>query len=163
MNSKSQDKKQVWVWAEHYQGELAKVSLGLLGRARELCQQLGGGEVASVLVGTDSQELVNKLLGHGSDRVYLASDSRLSLFETELCAHVMISLIQNHQPEIVLWSTSSLARETASRVAAKLGTGLTAHCIDLYIEEVQGKPLLVAVVAGWGGNMTLKKNVERQD
>ena len=67
MNSGAQDKSRVWVWAEHYRGKLAKVSLGLLGKAHELCQQLGGGEVAAVLVGADSPELVTELIVYGSD------------------------------------------------------------------------------------------------
>ncbi len=156
MNSQAKDRSQIWVWAEHYQEKLAKASLGLLGKACELCQQLGGGEVASVLVGPDSQQLVAELIDHGSDKVYLASDPCLSPFEIELCAHIMTRLIQSQQPEIVLWGATSLGREIASRVAARLGTGLTAHCIDLYIEEVGGECQLVAVVAGWGGNLTLK-------
>ncbi|MFC1865041.1 electron transfer flavoprotein subunit alpha/FixB family protein [Chloroflexota bacterium] len=156
MNSKVKDKRQVWVWVEHHQEKLTKASLGLLGKAHELCQQLGGGEVASVLVGADSQPLAAELIDYGSDKVYLADAPSLSLFETELCAHLMTRLVRSHQPEIVLWGATSLGRETASRVAAKLGTGLTAHCIDLYIDEVKGKRQLVAVVAGWGGNLTLK-------
>lgn len=156
MNSQVKDGSQVWVWAEHYQGKIARVSLGLLGKANELCQQLGGGEVASVAVGAGSQQLVTELIDYGSDRVYIANDPRLSPFDTELCSLHMTRLIQSYQPDIVLWGATSLARETASRVAAKLGTGLTAHCIALYIEEVSGKRQLVAEVAGWGGNLALK-------
>jgi len=136
VNPQAKDKSRVWVWAEHHQEKPAKVSLGLLGKAHELCQQLGGGEVTSVLVGTDSQQLVAELIDHGSDKVYLASDPCLSPFEIELCAHLMTRLIQNHQPEIVLWGATSMGREIASRVAAKLDTGLTAHCVDLCIEKV---------------------------
>lgn len=147
---------QVWVWAEHHGGELHSVCLGLLGKAHELCQQLGGGEVSSVLVGAQSEQLVTELIDHGSDKVYLADESILSPFDTELRAGIMTKLIQSHQPQIVLWGASSPERETASRVAAKLRTGLTAHCIDLYIEEIDGKPQLVMVVAGWGGNLSLK-------
>lgn len=147
---------QVWVCAEHHRGELHGVSLGLLGRARELCQQLGGGEVSSVLVGAQSEQLVTELIDHGSDKVYLAGEPILNPFDTELRAGIMARLIQSHQPEIVLWGAGSLECETASRVAAKLRTGLTAHCIGLYIEEIDGKPQLVAVVAGWGGNLSLK-------
>ncbi len=154
MNRKK--KSQVWVWIEHYQGKLAKVSLGLLGKAHELCQQLDSGEVASVLAGADSQKLVAELIDYGSDKVYLVDAPSPSLFETERCAHLMSKLIQSYQPEIVLWGATSLGRETAARVAAKLGTGLIAHCIDLYIEEIKGKRRLVMVVAGWGGNLTLK-------
>ncbi len=156
MSSQIKNKRQVWVWTEQYQGKLTTVSLGLLGKAQELCQQLGGGEVAAVLVGADSTQLVTKLIEHGSDKVFLADDSSLTIFETELCAHLMTRLVQIHQPDIVLWGATSLGRETASRVATRLGTGLTAHCIDLYIEEIKEKRQLVTVVAGWGGNLTLK-------
>ncbi|MFC1904687.1 electron transfer flavoprotein subunit alpha/FixB family protein [Chloroflexota bacterium] len=156
MSYQSKEGSQVWVWVECHEGNLAKVSLGLLGKGRELCHQSGGGEVVAVLVGTDSPELAAELINYGADKVYLDNDSCLSPFDTESCAHFMTGLIQKNQPEIVLWGATSLGREIASRVAAKLGTGLTAHCIDLYIEEIDGKGQLVTMVAGWGGNMTLK-------
>jgi electron transfer flavoprotein alpha subunit len=147
-------RSQIWVWAEHYRGQIVKVTLGLLGRARELGQQRGHGEVAAVLVGADSPQLSEELFAHGADRVYLAS--KPSLFETESCADLMTRLIQRHQPEIVLWGATSLSQDIAARVAARLGTGLTAHCIDLQIQEMSGGPQLVAMVAGWGGNLALK-------
>ena len=156
MNPQVEDKSKVWIWAEHHHEKIARVSLGLLGRARELCQQLGNAEVASVLVSTDSQQLVAELIDHGSDKVYLVNNPSFTPFQTDLCAHLMTQLIQSHRPEIVLWGATSLGQETASRVAAKLGTGLTAHCIDLYIEKIKQKIQLVTVVAGWGGNLTLK-------
>ncbi|MBI4304491.1 MAG: electron transfer flavoprotein subunit alpha/FixB family protein [Chloroflexi bacterium] len=149
-------KRSVWVWAGHFKDEPTMVSLGLLGKAHEISQQLGDGEVVAVLAGTDSRNLVAELIDHGADKVYLANNPRPSSFEPELCSDFMTRLIQEHQPEIVLWGATSLEREIAARVAAKLGTGLTAHCMDLYIGEVKGEQQLVAVVAGWGGNLALK-------
>ena len=58
---------EVWIWVEHYQNELTRVSLGLLGKAQELCQQLGGGEVVSVLVGADSQQIIAELVTEAQD------------------------------------------------------------------------------------------------
>jgi electron transfer flavoprotein alpha subunit len=155
VNGERRVKNQVWVWAEHYQGKLAAVSLGLLGKARELCEQGGGGEVASILVG-GSQQLASQLIDCGADKVYMAGSPSFSPFDMELCTHFIVNLIKAHQPDIVLWGATSLGREIASRVAAKLGTGLTAHCIKLSMQEIQGRYLLIAEVAGWGGNMTLK-------
>jgi len=156
VNLDVEDKIQVWVWVEHHLEKLTRVSLGLIGKARELCQQLGNAEVTTVLVGTDSPKLVTELIDHGSDKVYLASNLSFTTFQTDLCAHLMTRLIQSHRPEIILWGATSLGQETAARVAAQVGTGLTAHCIDLYIEKINEKPQLVTVVAGWGGNLTLK-------
>jgi electron transfer flavoprotein alpha subunit len=146
---------EVWVWVEHYQGELARVSLGLLAKARELSRQLGEAKVAAVLAGSDSKKLAAELIDYGADKVYQAN-SPSSLFDTERCAHLITVLIKRYEPEIVLWGATSLGRETASWVAASLGTGLTAHCIDLSIQDIKGKGLLVSVVAGWGGNLALK-------
>lgn len=147
---------QVWVWAEHYQGKLSQLSLGLLGKTRELCQQLGDTEVAAVLVGTDSTQIVEGLISYGADRVYLPDDPALSPFEAEPCARFVASLARTCQPELMLWGATSLGREIAARAAAKLNTGLTAHCIAVEIEEIEGKKQLVASVSGWGGNATIK-------
>lgn len=152
--NRSEKRSQIWVWAEHHHGNIAKVTLSLLGQAQELSQQLGHGEVAAVLVGSDSPRLFEELFAHGADRVYAAS--RLSLFDIENCADLMTGLVQRHQPEIVLWGATSLSQDIAARVAARLDTGLTAHCIDLKIQEMSGKPQLVAIVPGWGGNLALK-------
>ncbi|MFH1382472.1 MAG: electron transfer flavoprotein subunit alpha/FixB family protein [Chloroflexota bacterium] len=146
------DENQVWVWGEHYHDELARVSISLLGKARELSQQLGSGRVTAVLVG-GSQKLASELIEYGADTVYLADASP---FDTELCADLMARLVQDGRPEIVLWGATSLSGEIASRVAARVNTGLTAHCIDLYIEAIEGKHQLVTVVPGWGGNLLIK-------
>lgn len=145
--------REVWVWVEHYQGKPAPVSLALLGKARVLSQELGA-KVAAVLVAGDS-EISTPLIAHGADKVYMAAKP-VSLFDTEACATAIAEFAQKYTPEIVLWGATSLGRETASRAAAKLGTGLTAHCIDLHIANVQGQKVLVAVVGGWGGNAVLK-------
>jgi len=146
----------VWVGAEYCQGELAKVSLGLLSKAHELCGQLGGGEVVAVLLGTAEQKVAQELIDHGADKAYLAENSSLTPFQTDLCADFVVGLVRDCQPEMFLWGATNLSSEIAARVAAKLGTGLTAHCIDLYVEEIENIKQLVAVVAGYGGNLTIK-------
>ena len=150
-------KSQTWIWIEHWQKELASVSLGLISKARELDQQLGNaGEVAAVLAGDVSEELANTLIKHGADKVYLVYAPSLSLFDSERCAEVVKRLAQEYQPEVFLWGATALGRETAARAAAKLNTGLTAHCVELCIENITGQPQLVATVAGWGGNQIIR-------
>jgi electron transfer flavoprotein alpha subunit len=146
---------QIWIWAEHYDNKITNITLGLISRARELCQQLGGGEVASVLVGETSQQLATELIDYGCDKVYLPRDLSPSNFHTEHCTSFMTNLINTYQPDIVLWGATTLEREIASRVAARLETGLTAHCISLRIEEINNKYQLVTTVAGWGDNLIL--------
>jgi electron transfer flavoprotein alpha subunit len=147
--------KEIWVWAEQRQGTLMPVSLELLGKGQDLSGKLGG-KVAAVLIGGEVKGLASELLEHGCDKVYIAEDPALSLYQSGLYGNLLARYIEESKPEIVLWGATSVGGELAAWVAAKLRTGLTAHCIDLYIDEIEGKLQLVQVVPGWGGNLGLK-------
>ncbi|MDD5127120.1 MAG: electron transfer flavoprotein subunit alpha/FixB family protein [Dehalococcoidales bacterium] len=147
---------QVWVWIEHHKDVINVGSLGLLGKARELAQQLGGGNVAAVLAGTDSPQITEELFSYGADDIYLADDKSISLFDSESCAGFVAGLAREHKPEIMLWGATSLGKEIAARAAVKLDTGLTAHCIALDIVEIDNVTQLAASVSGWGGNAIIR-------
>jgi len=131
------------------------VSLELLGKGQELARGLKGA-LAAVLIGDKVEGLAPELIAHGADKVYLAQDAQLRLYQSGPYARILADLIAQYQPEILLIGGTSLGRDLAPRVAAKARTGLTAHCVDLYIEEIEGKPQMVQVVPGWGGGLMLK-------
>jgi electron transfer flavoprotein alpha subunit len=145
----------VWVWAETRSGGLVGVTMELLGKARELANSLNG-SVAAVLIGDKVDGLVQELIEYGADTVYVAQDSRLHLYQNSAYTRILADLIQEQKPEIFLLGSTSLGKDLAPRIAARLKTGLTAHCIDLTIEEIEGKKLMVQVVPGWGGGMMIK-------
>lgn len=146
---------EVWVWVERKAKSPARVSLELVGKAKELAQKLGG-KTAAVIIGDHLDEMVSEATACGAEKVYLTEDPRLDLYQSMVYARLMADLIRKYKPEIVLLGATSLGKDLASRTAARVGTGLTAHCVDLYVEEIQGRPQLVQVVPGWGGNMMLK-------
>ena len=55
---------------------------------------------------------------------------------------------KRHRPEIVLFGASYRGSELSATVAARLQTGLSAHCIDLKVDDRKG---LVQVVPAFGG------------
>ena len=147
--------QEVWIFAEQSQGKLLPVSLELLAKGQELSYRLGG-KLAAILVGGKVRKLAFELMDYGCEKVYMAEDPQLSLYQGDFYADLLARLISENKPEIVLWGATPIGRELAPWVAAKLKTGLTAHCTDLYIEEIDGEPRLVQVVSGWGGNISLK-------
>jgi electron transfer flavoprotein alpha subunit len=64
---------------------------------------------------------------------------------------VIADLIKEHQPEIFLLGATAIGEDLAPCIAAKVGTGLTAHCIDLRMEDCDGVATLHQTVPGWGG------------
>jgi len=144
---------EVWVIAEQRVGKLMNVSFELLGKGTELARQLKVG-LAAVLLGDRVRALTRQLVCYGADRVYVGEDPRLRFYQSEVYADLVAKLVDTHKPGIVLIGATSIGRDLAPRIAAKLKTGLTAHCVELRIvNEDTEKPQLVQVVPGWGGNL----------
>lgn len=146
---------EVWIWAEQRNGRLMGVSLELLSKGRELSKELKT-ELAAILIGGKARGLAQELVAYGASKVYLVEDPRLRLYQSDVYTRIIADLIKQHNPEIFLLGGTSIGMDLAPRVAARVQTGLTAHCVDLQIDKVNGKPCLVAIVPGFGGKLMVK-------
>lgn len=140
----------VWVFAEQREGILQKVSLELLGKGREIADKLGV-ELTAVLLGDQVEKLSDTLTAFGADEVLLANHELLKYYNTDGYSKVICDLVKEHKPEVLLIGASYIGRDLGPRVAAKLGTGLTADCTGLDIDE-ETKNLLMTRPA-FGGNL----------
>ena len=147
--------RQIVIWAERRDGRIEDVSLETLGKATHLATGMDG-SVGAILIGEQCRTSAEELFHYGADRVWLVEDNRLDLYQSDLYARIAAEIIAEAKPEIVLMGGTSIGMDLAPRVAAKLRTGLTAHCIDLYIETIDGRDQLIQVVPGWGGQMMVK-------
>lgn len=140
----------VWVLAETHDGRLADVTLELLGEAQKLAADLGE-TVSLVLAGHEVEGLVPVAAAYGADRVYLVEHEVLSHYRTDPFTSVICGLINKHKPEIVLIGATTMGRDLASRIAARIGAGLTADCTGLDIETETR--LLQQTRPAFGGNV----------
>jgi len=147
--------KEIVVWVEKRDHRLMPVSLELLGKAEDLAAELGC-RVSAVLIGYECAPLAEEIIQHGATQVYVADDPQLLLYQSDLYAELLFRILSKMAPEVVMIGGTSIGMDLAPRVAAKLRTGLTAHCVDLHIENIEGKNQLVQVVPGWGGNLMVK-------
>jgi electron transfer flavoprotein alpha subunit len=145
---------EIWVIGEQRRGRLEEVSLELLSKGAALSQRMGV-TLSSVLLGDKVEEIAWELVFHGAEKVYLLEDARLRYYQSEAYARLLAGVIKEHEPQIVLIGATEIGKELAPKVAAKLRTGLTAHCIDLYVGDVGDAPHLIHVVPGWGGNLVM--------
>lgn len=141
--------RDVWVFAEQRNGELHDVSLELLGKARELAD-CSASKVVAVLMGYKVRDLTQRLIDHGADLVILADDRCLEIYRLLPYTHIFERLIREQAPDVVLMGATAMGVELAPRIAARLRTGLSAHCIDLRLDN-EGN--LLQVVPGWGGGI----------
>ncbi len=144
------DAKGVWVYMEHYDGAFEKVSLEMLGKARELADQVKEDLVALIL-GDEVEKLAKEAIAHGADRVLAAEHDLLAQYNTDAYAKVAAELILERMPSIFLLGATHNGRDLAGRLAVRCDTGLTADVTRLEIEEDTGH--LLSAVPGFGGSI----------
>jgi electron transfer flavoprotein alpha subunit len=141
----------VWVIAEQIECRILNVSFQLIGKARQLAQKLGT-NVEVLLLGNQIDSRFAQLFAAGADRVYLGNHTDLAYYEPEIFSEIIVELSRKHQPDIILIGSSHMGRELAPLVAARLETGLTAHCIDVSLDD---DFLLEAKVPAYGGLISI--------
>ena len=140
----------VWVVAERADGQVHRVTLELVGKARQLADRRGA-SLSAVLMGEGLEPDIEALRRYPIDRIYQLDDPSLSRFRSETYAAVLAELIERERPEIVLCGATSAGRSFFPRVAALVKTGLTADCTGLDIDAKEG--LLLQTRPAFGGNI----------
>jgi electron transfer flavoprotein alpha subunit len=141
----------VWVIAEQIDCQVLAVSLQLIGHARKLAMELET-SVEVVLLGDQIDEQTQQLFAAGVDKVYLGNAPELAFYQPEIYAEIIVKLAKEHLPEIMLIGSTTMGCELAPLVAARLETGLTAHCIDLVLDE---NKILENKIPAYGGLMSI--------
>lgn len=150
--------KGVYVYAQQVDGELSSIAFELLGKAKDLAQDLET-EVTAVVLGSGIENLADPLAEYGADKVIVVDDPELEIYRTEPYTHALASVINEYKPEIMLVGATAIGRDLGPRVSARVQTGLTADCTvleigdfnDLMAKKTLPKQLLMTRPA-FGGN-----------
>jgi electron transfer flavoprotein alpha subunit len=139
----------IWVFIEQEEGCLSEVSLELLTAARCLAEKKKM-EICAVLLGDDVDAIAESLPGYGADRVYLACHPALKRYLAIPYTKIVSRLVLEKKPDIFLLPATCLGSDLSPRIAARVDTGLSAHCTNLDLNE---KGELMQVVPAFGGKV----------
>lgn len=151
----TKDYKNVFVFAEQRDGAVQSVAFELLGKARDLADTLGE-KVVAVLLGQGVKAQASSLIASGADEVIVADAPELKDYLTEPYSQALYQIIAKYKPNIVLYGATTIGRDLAPRLAARLRTGLTADCTRLEIvadEKSNGVPQFRMTRPAFGGNL----------
>ena len=149
--------KEVWVFIEHREGEIADVSLELLSKGRKLADQLEG-VLKAVVLGHNVKSVAEKTFKYGTDSAIVVDHPTLEKYRPLPFSRTLSKLVSDNKPRIVLFGATVVGRGLAPRVASKTVSGLTADCTQLQIEDViylkkEYKNLLLQIRPAFGGNI----------
>ena len=151
--------KGVFTFAQQVDHKLEGVAFELIGKGKELANDLGT-EVTAVLLGSGIKDLADQLAEYGADHVIVVDDPELKDYRTEPYAQALAGIINEFKPEIFLVGATAIGRDLGPTVSARVGTGLTADCTSLEIgnfplnapEDQQKKNQLLMTRPAFGGN-----------
>jgi len=140
----------VGVFIEVVEGAGAPVSWELLGKALDLARTLDS-KVIGFLLGSGVDSVAQEAIAYGCDEVYMVDHPSLELYISANYGKALSDLCESVRPEILLIGATHLGRDLAGVVATRLGTGLTADCTGLAIDE--DSRLLLMTRPTFGGNI----------
>ena len=141
--------KGVWVYIEHQEGQVAKVSWELIGTASDLAKELNV-EISAIIIGHKIEHLCQEAFSYGANNAYIIDDPVFQYYRTKPYLKALCYLTRKYKPEIVLMGATGLGRDLAGAVATELQAGLTADCTGLSIDENRN---LLQTRPAFGGNI----------
>ncbi|HBF7899203.1 electron transfer flavoprotein subunit alpha/FixB family protein [Clostridioides difficile] len=140
----------VLVVIEQRENVIQTVSLELLGKATEIAKDYDT-KVSALLLGSKVEGLIDRLAHYGADEVIVVDDEALAVYTTEPYTKAAYEAIKAADPIVVLFGATSIGRDLAPRVSARIHTGLTADCTGLAVAE--DTKLLLMTRPAFGGNI----------
>ena len=141
--------KGIVVYVDHVDGKIHPVTFELLGKAKELAA-ITGHPVYALFMGNHITEQSRELLHYGADKVFVYEEEELARFKIEPYTAVFEDFIGKIKPSSILVGATTVGRQLAPRVAARMKTGLTADCTILEMNEDTD---LSQIRPAFGGNI----------
>lgn len=147
-------KKERWqgvaIYVAQIDGQIHPVTYELIGKAKELAGKLHQ-PVYALLIGSDVQAAAKELQHYGLDKIFVYDDPKLARFAIEPYTAVFERFIKQNKPNSILVGATTVGRQLAPRVAARMRTGLTADTtiLDMDAESTD----LSQIRPAFGGNI----------
>ena len=119
---------EILVLVEHTDGDVKKVTLELLTKAREL------GTPSAVFIGSGFEKAKDKLGEYGAAKVYVGESAELTGYVVAPKAELLAKLMADASPAAVLVAATAEGKEIAGRLAIKTGSGILTDAVDLKLD-----------------------------
>lgn len=139
----------VCVYVDHVEGKIHPVTYELIGKARELADKIHE-PVYALFIGSGITEEAKELLHYPVDEIAVFDEPELRDFRIEPYTALFEEFIKKYKPGSILVGATTVGRQLAPRVAARMGTGLTADCTILDMEQNTD---LSQIRPAFGGNI----------
>jgi electron transfer flavoprotein alpha subunit len=141
----------ILVFAESSGSEFRKSAFEAVTEGRRLAD-LSKTEVHALSIGHKIRDQANSLGKFGADKVSVADDETLKLFQPDFYRQIALDLAKKVNPSVILLPATSTGKDLAPRLAIHLNTVVATECTEL---EISGDEL-IATRPAYAGKVLLK-------
>ena len=120
----------ICVYAESYNGKLEPVAAELVSAAKGLAETTKE-KIQAIVLSDTAEDIVKELNGLGVDEIYAVKVDHDCTLQDDVVSAAIAEMLQKIQPSSVLVPATPQGRSIFSRVAMKLGCGMTADCTEV--------------------------------
>jgi electron transfer flavoprotein alpha subunit len=124
----------VCVFVEHTEREIKESSLLVICEGRRLAERLKE-ELSVILLGKELRTLIPQLSVYGVGKVFLFEDGLLEKYIPEIYTDILCEIATRYTPSVILFGTTSMGNDLASRVASRLKKGIITNCKEFYVDK----------------------------
>ena len=136
----------ILAFAETRDGALRPVAGEVVAAARSIADQMQGQVLALVIGGPGATEAASDLARYGADRILVAEDESLSLYNPDVAVEMVASAVAGATPGAILFPASAQGKDLAARVAARLDVALASEVSEIEVEN--GQPVVTRPMYG---------------
>lgn len=125
--------KKILVFVDHFKGEVQTASWEAIAVGKTLAKDEG--KVVALLLGHEVTTLAEDAFQYGADEVFLAESPALEDYRPEPWADVVTQVAREQTPDVMLFPTTTRAKELAGMAAVDLATGVLVDVVDLTVAE----------------------------
>ena len=123
----------VWAYVDQFKGQALPASWEAVSAARKLADELGAG-VTALVIGSGVESIANTAIHYGADEVILADDPSLEDYRANPYTAVAAKAAREGGAEIILFPTTTRAREVAGMAAIDLNTGVLPDVTEMKLD-----------------------------
>jgi electron transfer flavoprotein alpha subunit len=120
----------ILIFVEHRDGAIKKVTYEMAGAAKALAAKTGG-QVEAALVGKGVAGLAEGLGKYGVSKVYVCEADGLGAYSNQGYAAALKAVADAASPDVFVFSATSMGKDLAPRVAAKLNAGMASDATSV--------------------------------
>ncbi len=133
---------------EQVDGVFKNISFEIITTGKKIAQKTGGQLVAAVM-GAGVEAIAGQTADYGADRILVADHEGLKDGLAEACIQAAAQLVEKTEPAVVVIGATSLGRDIAARLSARLNAPLAMDCVGVTVDGDQ----IVATRPMYGGKV----------